>query len=130
MKIEELMAGNYVKCKVSNDAGVYKVIAASLHTEMVEIYGGARNGEKHQVETIGGVPLTPEILVKCGFVAISAYLIKRITEDIIFRYSPSEGIIVEDQVNRWGWVLHPIKHLHQLQNLFLLITGEPLNVEL
>lgn len=79
------------------------------------------------------IPLTPEILKKCGFDKWKGFK--------VFEYQlPNEERIVidQDEVALVGidaptdsQVFHcTAKYLHQLQNLFYTLTGEELEIEL
>lgn len=70
------------------------------------------------------IPLTEEILLKCGFK-------KHITSDIYPTYAfkfmnVNNGVLY---VLKIGFLNH-IKHIHQLQNLYFALTGEELGVNL
>lgn len=82
---------------------------------------------------ISPIPITPEVLEKCGFKKIYY------TGLGLYEYhhpdlwnsldSVGGGWNIED--NRCGWVLKQhIKYVHQLQNLFFALTGEELNINL
>lgn len=72
------------------------------------------------------IPLTPEILEKCGFVGKKQWFYKErfllgfiSTDDNLqaeWKFGGTDG----------GWNLINIKHLHQLQNLYFALTGEEL----
>lgn len=83
------------------------------------------------------IPLTPEILEKCGFVVNSGmhgYKYYYPNEDALWSIR-QEGdrmwqvciIVRYDEI----WKFNPIvNYLHQLQNLYYALTGEELNVQL
>jgi len=83
---------------------------------------------------LGGIPLTPEILEKCGFDIVFSegdevcYQLNGIS--IIHRH-PDYQLCDQDaylgSVSRIGV---PFRHLHQLQNLFYCLVGEELKIEL
>lgn len=69
------------------------------------------------------IPLTPEILEKCGFEKGSIY----------FYFSKFRIVQINDS-NNWLILLSDtyhhlckLKHLHQLQNLYFALCGEELN---
>lgn len=78
------------------------------------------------------IPLTEEILLKCGFdffntclyhpVIKHQYQFRFYENDLYYGFYGECEFIKETQ--------QPIKYLHQLQNLFYSLTGEELNVEL
>jgi hypothetical protein len=81
------------------------------------------------------IPLTPEILEKCGFVPchpiknFPQYTDYRL-ETVVINYHPDWGFCefefgrkdVEERA-----YLCKVKHLHQLQNLYFALTGTELN---
>jgi hypothetical protein len=79
-----------------------------------------------EFENMEPIPLTPEILEKCGF-------FRNEYEKFIFNHMSREISLFEDINNRirlrcdTHQVL--IDHLHQLQNLYFALTGEELNYQ-
>jgi hypothetical protein len=75
-------------------------------------------------EDIQPIPLTPEILEKCGFIEIG----KKCWAISIFEVFQSGKDDNEFFIDvKW---LHYFKYLHQLQNIFFALTGEELKIEL
>lgn len=122
MKASELRVGNWVRCKIYN--GTKDVILPFTWQESKYI---------HLFEPI---PLTPEILEKCGF-EVRTYKTNGVEKT---HYSDSRNICI-DHVLKKVFVLglhqgyedevwiKKIEHLHQLQNLFFALTGEELNYQ-
>ena len=91
------------------------------------------NNIRYDWDSAFGVPLTPEILEKCGF--------KKRDEEFnsLFRlgkvqvytqvYSENNNIFF---AYSFGYDIEEteIKYLHQLQNLYFALTGEELNIQL
>jgi hypothetical protein len=75
------------------------------------------------------IPLTPEILEKCGFELIKKPKYK-LGHKYKIKYSKKNGSLF--QVNMGGkfLIIANIRFLHQLQNLYFALTGEELNVQL
>jgi hypothetical protein len=75
------------------------------------------------------IPLTPEILEKCGFVIIEQGRLCVWFEDF-------ELCQLNSDKNKLGlyWCEHytgvSIEYLHQLQNIYFALTGEELNIKL
>jgi len=119
MKANELRIGNWVRCKIYN--GNNDVIIPFAFQEYSYI---------HLFEPI---PLTPEILEKAGF-------------DVQTRTSYASGgkcfynvytkiPLIYNEIQDVWWILNntmdnPPKHLHQLQNLYLALTGTELEINL
>ena len=74
------------------------------------------------------IPLTPEILEKCGFDSDWSYDIPKYQKNNFIMFwdgetlSASFGHMVDLSVY--------LKHLHQLQNLYYALTGEELTINL
>lgn len=120
MKASELRVGNWV----NTPEGVYQVIDVlcdSVNT--IAQYS-------LPYDWIDPIPLTPEILEKCGFELLpfrqAACQLKRLRIWIgtgsCLSYLKYEDI--DDSV-----YIGELKHLHQLQNLFHALTGEELNYQ-
>jgi hypothetical protein len=81
------------------------------------------------------IPLTPEILEKCGFVGKYKSCGYSYTKNIVTLTSQDEDDLGNPVPN---YVLHfyynyqgaPLYYLHQLQNLYFVLTGEELNISL
>lgn len=80
--------------------------------------------EEFDEKEISGVPLTPDILEKCGFKDELPWKYKNLALD-------SEGrLSVIDQTGYGIIIARQVKYLHQLQNLFFALVGEELKIEL
>jgi len=83
------------------------------------------------------VPLTPEILEKCGF---ESRLSKNEYFILCSKRSRSDGLFIEitlfdfscsiGQLNHFSHQFGEYKYLHQLQNLYFSLTGKELTVSL
>jgi hypothetical protein len=91
------------------------------------------NGRWH--EDVIPTPLTEELLGKCGFKMTSNYS----PEGEIYSLKHRDGISFEvcisykgvDIIQNIGRIrMLNIKYLHQLQNVFFILTGEELKIEL
>jgi len=77
------------------------------------------------------IPLTPEILEKCGFEIHSKYSFWNFITKNGFAISmwmedkPCAGFEIKG-VCYWGEGFTEVKHLHQLQNLYFALTGKEL----
>ena len=102
MKANELRIDNWV---ISKDG---------RHIQMNRIMLGV-------VPLLSPIPLTPEVLEKCGAVS-NAYQDRYEFDEIDnlhFEYCGIRNII-------WSEKYPHIQHLHQLQNLYFALTGEEL----
>lgn len=64
VQINEMRFNSAIKCKISNDAGVYRIMA--IHLYGVEL-SGARSGSVIPFDKIKGIKITEDILLKSGF---------------------------------------------------------------
>lgn len=124
LKANELRIGNWIDCRNFNGTG--KTIRTEFHLDLIKY-----------THFFDPIPLTPEILEKCGFVKIddavygNKYFIE-IGGSKYAIYISSNGncmvgivyIDLPDNVYNFTW---HISSLHQLQNLFFALTGEELN---
>lgn len=149
MKASELRIGNYVFHK-ENVLRITNIIDFCVNMEFGE-QSGERNDEI-DIDEISPIPLTEELLKKCGFdvhpyddnsgngkTAELEYLIK--TKNTPEGYCQSFSM---DKGNNWEhWTYNhsggdyeinavniKIKSLHQLQNLYFALTGEELKIDL
>lgn len=121
---EKLMHGNYVIYHGEQD--MYCKLDCQ---DILNIATGYMENDKIH----SPIPLTPEILEKCGFTQHhddchnQVIYIKNIFHDLPFQWGvyPNElasGFIVSNA--------KPLRYLHQIQNLYFALTGEELNVQL
>lgn len=138
IQVSDLRIGNKVKCAISNDAGIYTVLGIPAWG-----FDGCGDGTDPLVlidrcpkelvpeRKIHPIPLTPEILLACGF----GY--DRSNEYWTFYSLPNNWHIGESCHNEpsagvekgkfyWGENYKEIKSLHQLQNLYFALTGSEL----
>ena len=131
MKIQELRIGNKVSFKdtVVEIAGVSGIVY-SFGAIDVTIFRGGKT-EMHDLKTLSPIPLTEDILLKSGFELSDRdwdywdpkeelSFCMSIFGDGLF-FSAGEGITLNK---------YPIEYVHQLQNMFYVITGKELGVKL
>lgn len=139
IKASELRVGNAVEVNLkSNDEAIsHTVIIESLNDRGINLSSHAENVNADTVfsqivcqwlfEHISGIPLTPEILEKCGF---NPFL-HNFEKSIKISYSLHDNFAyVGNSTSTSGTSVKNIKHLHQLQNLYFALTGEELQVNL
>jgi hypothetical protein len=94
------------------------------------VYGKLEQGNfGNVIEAIEPIPLTPEILEKCGFVKTESKSYRTGKEVVFYAYH-KDGLVYNTIQVLW-WLFNrvmpnQIKHLHQLQNLYFALTGEEL----
>lgn len=134
MKAEELMIGNWV---------LYKDIVPVRE----DLRGKPVQVDLYTLETIANhprcfeyIPLSPEILEKCGFVKFkdsdTEYALcydNHVGLERFIGYSLHNQILTLDHYynghNKELYFTH-IEYLHQLQNLYYSLTHTPLKIEL
>ncbi len=135
--IYELRGGNLVKCKVSNDAGIYTIIMIDIWNHKVML-SGARQGEWHHISKIKPIKLTKEWF---------EYQIKNRRDEKSYFYNMdgkdyaicmSSGlfmVIDEDdfaltvgQGNVFSHDLIKLKYIHELQNIYIDLSKEALPI--
>ena len=148
MKANELRIGNYVFSGVGGNVRVDEIRLVVGVGYVVRMY--LRNGEDHEswlnlmVSDAKPIPLTPELLEKCGFSKESEY---------VYRHDEFGDHVLYDAPTDWGdtseypteidghggGVLYGYCHgsavirtlyLHDLQNKFFAITGQELGIKL
>jgi len=138
LKSENLMIGNYVL------NGKYPEIVTRITRDEIETMP---SGGLYPVGYFNPIELTPELLEKCGFIveddfdnhSIDFYRLGNIHLQMS-NYEGNECYYVwRDNIAKDGTkigdlVYHKqyeieIKYLHQLQNLTLLLTGNPLEIK-
>lgn len=103
----ELRIGN----AVSDPIGLDKMVS-------IEVLQNIRKGLKYT-----GIPLTPEILEKCGFVMHKTSQLWRKDNFYLHHYLISDN---EYCFKYSDFTSSSIQYLHQLQNLYFALTGEEL----
>ncbi len=122
MIAQELRLGNWVQ--YTHNKQLVKI--RQLRTELIEVYHNPKQTGFCSYEDIKPIPLTEEILLKCGFEKINAYAFRKkgfilngrkVKDSIGFHFTHYECTV-------------EYQHLHQLQNLYFALTGQELNIEL
>lgn len=133
MQINELRINSIVKCKISNDNAVYRVVAIDGINGKVML-SGARTGEWIKVEDLKPIKFSEYILFSCNFEVVHN------CKDTI-RYDLSIDNRFDFLLNRQNAALSGIRfeggthydearYLHQFQNLYFSITNKELEVSL
>lgn len=122
MKAQELRINNWVKHPKGHYLQVREILQPALS---VKGTGGVR--DELIYSDVSPIPLTPEILEKCGF-EWSIY--HQAFHKIGFVFDLSErhvrGYYLHISRNNSIIICPEILHLHQLQNLIYALTGEEL----
>jgi len=121
-----------IDCWESCDKVAAKIPSLGIHPVLGEMFG---HPFTEKLEYLQPIPLTPEILEKCGFEndnvfeKMFKYLNKSIYDTDKLTFRKEEGFICFDGI-KYRTLLKHIIYLHQLQNLYFALTGEELTVNL
>jgi hypothetical protein len=132
INVKDLRIGNWVKCGgFKRLYGEFKV--AEIYPDQITIEQKPYDG--FTVEEVEPIPLTPEILEKCGFVPNA---IGQLAIEILGIDTHLELITINDgycylNLNQIGEFsrcqdisINRIQYLYQLQNLYFALTGQEL----
>src|SRR5690606_20711074 len=120
MKAIELRMGN-IALNSSNEAVTVREISNTLVKTTPD--------DIHLISELKPIPLTEEILLKCGFEKHgNFYYIKSFKSIYISRpWLEANHLLLK---TLGGECISKVKHLHQLQNLYFALCGEELEVKL
>jgi hypothetical protein len=137
IKASDLRIGNAVTWDAANEELTFigKGFVYEIHKEYcaVELNGNrARIGCKY----LRPIPLTPELLERCGFenyevledepIDLKLYLPSALLyANLSWIREDQSVMLIDGDASRVG---RPIKYLHQLQNLYFALTGEELQI--
>lgn len=128
VNLNELRRGNFVRDAVVNS----RIIKVSEITPDHILHEGDESEEPFADDEIDGIPLTPEILEKCGFENPDILPDSFFGKETDFELNIKDGkfmafiLMGSTEVS----VDIEIKHLHQLQNLYFALTGTELEINL
>lgn len=121
VKANELRIGNWLADTGSLTKGYYHTISA-IESDII-FFGSVALSPGN----CGGIPVTAEILEKCGFL-FNHYLYTWDRKGISLEQDEFTPIIHRNFQRHE--IAKPPKYLHQLQNLYFALTGEELTVNL
>lgn len=91
--------------------------------------GAIRDGAELDKKEFEGIPLTPEILEKCGFIKSETNEFY-VNNALWLEATPLVTPIYCDGTGFKRYIGRHIKYVHQLQNLYYALTGEELEITL
>ena len=128
MKAQDLRIGNLVYFN-NNNIGTITEIKSSLISEPSFLIGiNNRIDIYYDIYNLKFVPLTEEILLKCGFEKIDNNW--KILDCVCLKLSWERLAVFWVTFENESICLPHIKYLHQLQNLILSLTNEELTINL
>jgi hypothetical protein len=122
--VQELRIGNWVEYKSFGDFDYQTV--ESISKEGINLSWFPECIVWIEPDELHPIPLTPEILEKCGFREYGPFSPWLTLGS--FSWSDPAGISYE--IDEESAMLDHIKYLHQLQNLYYAVTGEELTITL
>ena len=131
IKANELRIGNKVKDRGGKVLTIDYWERKDMVAKRVVIEGIEVHPLTEYCEYLQPIPLTPEILEKCGLikdVESAKYNYNDYTSTHLFIRIQSNRFLV--RVNNTLIYFNNPFHLHQLQNLYFALTGEELNITL
>ena len=129
MEAKELRIGNLVEDELLGKVTIESI----LKTGQVEVSAFKLISEQitkvfymFNISELKPIPITEEILLKCGFKFINGYGYKRHNFQLIcINVADSKEFIF-----RYFMLNVELQYLHQLQNLYFVLTGKELEVNL
>ena len=115
----ELMLGNWVRYKMEDDVISNPVKVELISNQCVDVTNGENSWDVNKGDLIG-IPITEELLEKCGIYAWFLY------------YTNKEGFKIYHSSSKWyicaGDTNIYVDFLHELQNAYYLLTKKQLKV--
>lgn len=132
IQAHELRIGNWVYLDFVPEPIAGKVLTIwqnQIETDAVSGY--VKPGFGH----VKPIPLTPEILEKCGFVRVDNdfhhnWQMRGRNESYSVQEQDGEYLFSNDYSDAGCYVITDVKYLHELQNLFFAISKTELNIQL
>ena len=151
MKATELRVNNLVHFGLSNIVRVksinphtcickakYSISGKDVLVDMISFSGDTASGNV-PIESFWGIPLTEEILLKCGFKKTEEYYAADEENVDVYTIGCFDIAFIDNEYKLWiainedsyyNFAWTKIKYLHQLQNLYWCLTGQELEVNL
>lgn len=131
MSEEKYSIGNWVKCKISNDAAWYQVVSIEKYGYVIGL-SGAREGEKIPIGKIKPIPLTANILDALGFkyktlgdnAPYEMWILNGLE---IWDFNGKHWVV--DMADQTGFTMEHFKYVHQLQNIYYLLDNKELDLK-
>lgn len=126
--IHQFRIGNFINNTEVND-GFFRIeeIKKNQQDNLAVYY---RNGSCMSIDP-EPIPLTEEILLKCGFEKeLDNSMVKNNVAIFLDKRFKTNLFLKDNQENKWHSINIKIKYLHKLQNLYFALTNEELEINL
>lgn len=127
MEATELRIGNYLKYNSE-----IKQVSSIHNDNTIRFKDGSSSIGCFIIknENIKPIPLTEEILLKCGFEFINNTFYRSRNSELCLYNTASKNKMIPDYYGKRLVTGYDFKYLHQLQNLYYALTGEELTINL
>jgi hypothetical protein len=122
VKLYELRIGNFFELKLAPTHARRTIKVSQITQDHVLL-----EGNWHHIDKLIPIPITEEILLKCGFEKF-----RWITEASVYKSGDFNCVLDENGLQVFGADfnnLKPLRYLHELQNLYSDLTEKELKVE-
>jgi hypothetical protein len=122
VKLYELRIGNFFEIELFPTHLKRTIQVSQITRDHVLL-----DGNWHHLDKLIPIPVTEEILLKCGFEKF-----KWITESNVYKLDDFNCVLDENGLRIFGADfnnLKPLKYLHELQNLYSDLTEKELKIE-
>ena len=141
MTANELRIGNWVMCQFRGEYKPHAIKSIYFNDEEKLYFVELDNGFKCNVNGISPIELTNELLENLGFELTDKPIVKtdlRLSPHFVYRKSIENIHIDIDpvllfilQIGNGNMVnIRDVRHLHQIQNAYYLVTGKELKIKL
>ena len=129
---KELRLGNWVRLISVTDDNNYQIVDSIANCSPYRSVGLAGNLIVNYADQIDAIPLTPEIIEKCGFKRSSVNIFEHDDLSIKIAISlPGENGYEKGRLYMKSWfIMEPPKYLHTFQNIYYALTQTELNISL
>lgn len=122
MNANELRIGSYVMHRDN------MVVVTEIKQEHIKYKKVFNDGDWDYLSNIHPIPLTEEMLLKCGFEHnYNAYYGPKNNKEFNLKIAEHDGVY---QIAITAYFILEVKFIHQLQNLYFVLTGKELEVNL
>lgn len=127
MKTSELMIGNYVMA-INNYEDIFYVNCIYGYRDL-NITSGIYKNYDTTIRNIKPIPLTEEWLLKFGFDLINNEYHQSRNHELKLYWTVNKNKMIPEFNEKRFVTGYDFKYVHQLQNLYFILTGEELTIK-